>query len=109
MLELKKKCLKSRKSKKLSLQSKTNYPQNQVLTDIISYKPWFCTFLQVPELNECEQKKEAFLQYKAFSKVIKEYEDGKFKEWVSGASSFVDNMMKKNILHVVFKKEDDGK
>ncbi|KAJ0174233.1 hypothetical protein K1T71_010379 [Dendrolimus kikuchii] len=64
-------------------------------------------FQKVPELNECEQKKEAFLQYKAFSKVIKEYEDSKYNEWVNGASEFVDNMMKKNILKVVFKKEDE--
>jgi hypothetical protein len=60
----------------------------------------------VPELNECEQKKEAFLQYKAFSKVIKEYEDSKYNEWVKKASEFVDNMMKRNILKVVFKKEE---
>ncbi|XP_028025407.1 dynein heavy chain 10, axonemal [Bombyx mandarina] len=63
-------------------------------------------FQKVSELNECEQKKEAFLQYKAFSKIIKEYEDTKYKEWVQDASLFCDNMMKKNILKVVFKKED---
>lgn len=60
-------------------------------------------FFQVPELNDCEQKKEAFNQYKAFSKVIKEYEDAKFKEWVDVSSLFVDNVMKKNILQVKFK------
>ncbi|KAJ2948630.1 hypothetical protein O0L34_g7885 [Tuta absoluta] len=64
-------------------------------------------FQRVPELNDCEQKKEAFLQYKAFSKVIKEYEDSKYTEWVSYASKFVDNMMKKNILKVAFMKEHD--
>ncbi|KAM3960300.1 LOW QUALITY PROTEIN: dynein heavy chain at 89D [Aphomia sociella] len=64
-------------------------------------------FQKVPELNDCEQKKEAFVQYKAFSKVIKEYEETKYKEWVQGASQFVDNMMKRNILKVVFKKEDE--
>ncbi|CAK1584360.1 unnamed protein product [Parnassius mnemosyne] len=60
-------------------------------------------FQKVPELNDCEQKKEAFQQYKAFSKVIKEYEDLKFKEWAENCSKFVDNVMKKNILHVKFK------
>lgn len=60
----------------------------------------------MPELNDCEQKKEAFLQYKAFSKIIKEYEDTKYEEWVHGASKFVDNIMKKNILKVVFRKEE---
>ncbi|XP_059059014.1 dynein axonemal heavy chain 10 [Achroia grisella] len=64
-------------------------------------------FQKVPELNDCEQKKEAFLQYKAFSKIIKEYEDSKYQEWVNDASHFVDNMMKRNILKVVFKKEDE--
>ncbi|XP_075981627.1 dynein heavy chain at 89D [Anticarsia gemmatalis] len=62
-------------------------------------------FQKVPELNDCEQKKEAFLQYKAFSKVIKEYEDSKYKEWVYSAADFVDNMMKKNVLKVEFKTE----
>ncbi|PZC71734.1 hypothetical protein B5X24_HaOG212562 [Helicoverpa armigera] len=62
-------------------------------------------FQKVPELNDCEQKKEAFMQYKAFSKVIKEYEEGKYKEWVTGAADFVENMMKKNVLKVEFKKE----
>ncbi|XP_049877279.1 dynein axonemal heavy chain 10 [Pectinophora gossypiella] len=61
-------------------------------------------FQKVPELNNCEQKKEAFLQYKAFSKTIKEYEEQKYSEWLAHASKFVDNMMKKNILHVVFMK-----
>ncbi|KPJ04007.1 Dynein heavy chain 10, axonemal [Papilio xuthus] len=60
-------------------------------------------FQKVPELNDCEQKKEAFNQYKAFSKLIKEYEDAKFKEWVDASSLFVDNVMKKNILQVKFK------
>lgn len=60
----------------------------------------------MPELNECEQKKTAFLQYKAFSRVIKEYEETKYKEWMQDASDFVDNTMKKNILHVLFIKED---
>lgn len=59
----------------------------------------------MPELNECEQKKEAFLQYKKLSKVITEYCDGKYEDWVHTASRVVDNMMKKNILHVLFKKE----
>lgn len=59
----------------------------------------------MPELNDCEQKKEAFLQYKASSKLIKEYEETKYREWVQGASEFVDNMMKKNVLKVEFKKE----
>lgn len=63
-------------------------------------------WLQVAKLNECEQKKEAFLQYKAFSKVIKGYEDSKYNEWVDGASKFVDDAMKRNILQVVFKKEE---
>ncbi|XP_045502201.1 dynein axonemal heavy chain 10 [Colias croceus] len=65
-------------------------------------------FQKIEKLNECEQKKEAFLQYKAFSKLIKEYEQTKYKEWVDGASLFVDNLMKKNILHVVFKKEEEA-
>ncbi|CAG9136916.1 unnamed protein product [Plutella xylostella] len=56
----------------------------------------------VPELNDCEQKKEAFLQYKRISKVMKEYEDSKYKVWVDGASLLVDSMMKKNVLHVQF-------
>ncbi|XP_063540762.1 dynein axonemal heavy chain 10 [Cydia strobilella] len=64
-------------------------------------------FQTVPELNECEQKKEAFLQYKNMSKVIKDYENGKYKEWVSISSTFVDNVMKKNILKVEFKKEEE--
>ncbi|VVD00165.1 unnamed protein product [Leptidea sinapis] len=54
------------------------------------------------------QKKEAFKLYKAFSKVVKEYEETKYKEWVDSASKFVDNMMKINILHVVFKKEEES-
>ncbi|XP_026741363.1 dynein heavy chain 10, axonemal [Trichoplusia ni] len=62
-------------------------------------------FQKVPELNDCEQKKEAFMQYKGFSKVIKEYEDQKYRDWVQGAVDFVDNMMKKNVLKVEFKKE----
>ncbi|KAF9819085.1 hypothetical protein SFRURICE_000750 [Spodoptera frugiperda] len=62
-------------------------------------------FQKVPELNDCEQKKEAFMQYKAFSKVIKDYEDQKYKDWVGPAAEFVDNMMKKNVLRVEFKKE----
>lgn len=57
----------------------------------------------MPELDDCEQKKEAFSQYKAFSKVVKEYEEMKFKEWAQSSSEFVDNMMKKNILRVKFK------
>nr|XP_034835442.1 dynein heavy chain 10, axonemal [Maniola hyperantus] len=64
-------------------------------------------FQKVPELNDCEQKKTAFLQYKAFSKVIKEFEETKYKNWLQDASDLVDNMMKKNILHVVFVKEED--
>ncbi|KAF9424732.1 hypothetical protein HW555_000033, partial [Spodoptera exigua] len=62
-------------------------------------------FQKVPELNDCEQKKEAFMQYKAFSKVIKEYEEQKYREWVGPAVQFVENMMKKNVLRVEFKKE----
>ncbi|XP_041985040.1 dynein axonemal heavy chain 10 [Aricia agestis] len=64
-------------------------------------------FQKVPELNDCEQKKEAFAQYKRLSKSIKEYEEQKYKEWLQKASQFVDDMMKKNILRVVFKKEED--
>lgn len=45
------------------------------------------------------------MQYKGFSKVIKEYEDQKYRDWVQGAVDFVDNMMKKNVLKVEFKKE----
>ncbi|KAL4712607.1 hypothetical protein ACJJTC_007202 [Scirpophaga incertulas] len=65
-------------------------------------------FQKVPELNKCEQKKEAFLQYKTFSKVLKEYEDSKYQEWVKPASDFVDNIMKRNILKVAFKKDDEA-
>lgn len=57
-------------------------------------------------MEDSEQKKEAFGLYKNFSKVIKEYEESKYKEWVKDASRFVDNMMKKNILKVVFKDEE---
>ena len=61
--------------------------------------------IQVPELNSCEQKKEAYVQYKNFSKAVKEFEEAKYKEWVFGAAHFVENMMKKNVLKVEFKKE----
>ncbi|XP_068620608.1 LOW QUALITY PROTEIN: dynein axonemal heavy chain 10 [Battus philenor] len=64
-------------------------------------------FQKVPELNDSEQKKEAFNQYKAFTKLIKDYEDAKFKEWAEHSSLFVDSMMKKNILHVKFKEGVD--
>lgn len=43
--------------------------------------------------------------YKSFSKVVKEFENQKFNDWVQGASLFVDNMMKKNILRVQFTAE----
>lgn len=44
--------------------------------------------------------------YKSFSKTLMEYEEQKYNEWVSNALHFVENMMKRNILHVVFKKTD---
>ncbi|KOB63658.1 putative ciliary dynein heavy chain, partial [Operophtera brumata] len=47
-------------------------------------------FNKMKELNDSVQKKEAFLQYKAFSKVIKDYEDNKYKDWVQEASEFTD-------------------
>lgn len=43
--------------------------------------------------------------YKSFSKTVKEFENQKFNDWVQGASLFVDNMMKKNILKVQFTQE----
>lgn len=59
------------------------------------------TFQQVAELKGSSKKIEAFENYLTVSRVMKQYEQQKFEQWLELAMPVIQNTMKTNLLKIV--------